>query len=340
MFGIYHYIDLFVQEITRVKKDDKALVILDDVKVAKFEDLVDTEGKKRRMVLINYLFLSAIKFELTFKLDIDDLNLKYVPPLINKIVLSLGDSLASLVQVYKIMGNSDLLCNPVKLVDNIGTGFVELFNEPRKGFLQGPDKYGSGLQKGVNSLLANVVGSNKSVVSVTGTLMTTKKSVRKKKKTEENANEEQKKATEDIGFQGVIENPYKNTKINGVQGFIKGLGSGFFGAILTPLAEMFTFNTNANRGMKNTAIKFAGGKIKTSNMIEEPMMVKVREVSSCEVYIENNMYSVTFIMTSGRRRGFKLYEQKVACRLYDLFKQITAGNIPIDKSNAIYENEF
>lgn len=155
MFNIYHYIDLFVQEITRVKKDDKALVILDDVKVPKFEDLVDTEGKKRRMVLINYLFLSAIKFELTIKLDIDDLNLKYVPPLINKIVLSLGDSLASiskspiklgemiyqnvfinaqklisligahyknqgLVQVYKIMGNSDL-CNPVKLVDNIGT---------------------------------------------------------------------------------------------------------------------------------------------------------------------------------------------------------------------------
>ena len=78
----------------------------------------------------------------------------------------------------------------------------------------------------------------------------------------------------------------------------------------------------------------------TYNMIEEPMMVKVRDVSSCEVHIENDMYSVTFIMTSGRRRGFKLYEQKVACRLYDLFKQITAGNIPIDKSSTIYENEL
>lgn len=43
----------------------------------------------------------------------------------------------------------------------------------------------------------------------------------------------------------------------------------------------------------------------TYNMIEEPMMVKVRDVSSCEVDIENDMYSVTFIMTSGRRRGFK-----------------------------------
>ena len=36
----------------------------------------------------------------------------------------------------------------------------------------------------------------------------------------------------------------------------------------------------------------------TYNMIEEPMMVKVRDVSSCEVHIENDMYSVTFIMTS------------------------------------------
>ena len=86
--------------------------------------------------------------------------------------------------------------------------------------------------------------------------MTAKKNIKKKKKTEENATlEESKKGTEDIGFRGVVENPYKNTKINGVQGFIKGLGYGFFGALLTPLAEIFTFNNNTNRGMKNTAIK-------------------------------------------------------------------------------------
>ena len=452
IFDMYHIAEMFIHDITDIKKDDKAMMIVDDVKVAPFSELVDTERKKRRMVLINYLFLSAIKFELTIKLDIDDLNLKYVPPLINKIVLSLGDSLSSitkspiklgemiyqnvfintkklisligahyvnqgLTQVYKIMGTTDLLTNPVKLVDNIGTGFVELFNEPRKGFLQGPNKYGSGLQKGVNSLLKNVGGSD-SIVNVTGTLMSTTKKGKGKKKKEENKEEMSgvtestvmKKGAEEInqGFQGVIENPYKNAKINGVQGFIKGLGTGFLGRILTPLSSMLTFGNSVSAGMKNTAIKFSGGKIKTCrfrhprviyqneplteydanlaevneilhrmkktsynkiflfadikkegdegkyltliltdrfflltyNMIEEPLMIRVRDVASCEVHIEGEMYSVTFIMNTGRRKGFKLYEQKVACRLYDLFKKITSGNIPIDKSNTIYENEF
>ena len=73
------------------------------------------------------------------------------------------------------------------------------------------------------------------------------------------------KGAEEInkGFQGVIENPYKNAKINGVQGFIKGLGSGFLETILTPLSSMLTFSKNNSTWMKNTAIKFAGGKIKT-----------------------------------------------------------------------------
>ena len=177
-----------------------------------------------------------------------------------------------LTQVYKIMGTTDLLTNPVRLVDNIGTGFVELFNEPRKGFLQGPNKYGSGLQKGVKSLLQNVGGSD-SVVNATGTLMsTTKKGKGKKKK--QDVKEEMSGVTETAavhkgaeeinkGFQGVIENPYKNAKINGVQGFIKGLGSGFLETILTPLSSMLTFSKNNSTWMKNTAIKFAGGKIKT-----------------------------------------------------------------------------
>ena len=452
IFDIYHNAEMFIHDITDMKKDDKALMIVDDVKVAPFSELVDSEKTKKRMVLINYLFLSAIKIELTIKLDIDDLNLKYVPPLIHKIVLSLGDSLSSitkspiklgemiyqnvfintkklisligahymnqgLTQVYKIMGTTDLLTNPVRLVDNIGTGFVELFNEPRKGFLQGPNKYGSGLQKGVKSLLQKVGGSD-SVVNATGTLMsTTKKGKGKKKK--QDVKEEMSGVTETAavhkgaeeinkGFQGVIENPYKNAKINGVQGFIKGLGSGFLETILTPLSSMLTFSKNNSTWMKNTAIKFAGGKIKTCrfrhprviyqneplteydanlaevneilhrmkktsfnkiflfadikkegdedkyltliltdrfflltyNMIEEPLMIRVRDVASCEVHIEGDMYSVTFIMNTGRRKGFKLYEQKVACRLYDLFKKITSGNIPIDKSNTIYENEF
>ena len=38
------------------------------------------------------------------------------------------------LQIYKILGSSDIIGNPVKLVEKIGTGFFEFVNEPRKGF--------------------------------------------------------------------------------------------------------------------------------------------------------------------------------------------------------------
>ena len=69
------------------------------------------------------------------------------------------------------MGSSDLLGNPVGLLENIGTGFLEFFNEPRKGFMQGPKEFGEGIAKGIASLIGNVVGGGlNSVSKITGTL--------------------------------------------------------------------------------------------------------------------------------------------------------------------------
>ena len=57
------------------------------------------------------------------------------------------------------------------MLDSLGTGFVEFFNEPRKGFMQGPKKFGEGLAKGVSSLVGNVVGGGlDTVTKITGTL--------------------------------------------------------------------------------------------------------------------------------------------------------------------------
>ena len=57
------------------------------------------------------------------------------------------------------------------LLDKVGTGFIEFFNEPRKGFLQGPKKFGEGLAKGMSSLVGNIVGGGLDTVSkITGTL--------------------------------------------------------------------------------------------------------------------------------------------------------------------------
>mmetsp|Transcript_47284 Transcript_47284/g.34572 ORF Transcript_47284/g.34572 Transcript_47284/m.34572 type:complete len:99 (+) Transcript_47284:649-945(+) len=80
------------------------------------------------------------------------------------------------LQFYKILGSSDLLGNPVGLVDKLGTGVYEFFNEPRKGLMTG--NFRAGLSKGVTSLVNNAVGGTfDSVSKLTGSLYGVLKSV-------------------------------------------------------------------------------------------------------------------------------------------------------------------
>ena len=75
------------------------------------------------------------------------------------------------MQFYKLIGSSDLLGNPVGLIDKLGTGVFEFFNEPRKGLLLGPKEFVGGVGKGVKSLVTNVVsGGFDSVSKITGSL--------------------------------------------------------------------------------------------------------------------------------------------------------------------------
>lgn len=39
-----------------------------------------------------------------------------------------------ITQIYKVLGSLDIIGNPVKLVRNVGGGFYDFVNEPRKGF--------------------------------------------------------------------------------------------------------------------------------------------------------------------------------------------------------------
>lgn len=86
-------------------------------------------------------------------------------------------------QFYKIIGSSDLIGNPLGLVDKLGTGVLEFFNEPRKGLMKGPEEFVGGVTKGVKSLTTNVVsGSMDSISKVTGSLYTVLKNVAGEKK--------------------------------------------------------------------------------------------------------------------------------------------------------------
>lgn len=82
------------------------------------------------------------------------------------------------MQFYKLIGSVDLIGNPVGLIDKLGTGVFEFFNEPRKGLLKGPKEFVGGVGKGVKSLVTGVVGSSfDSVSKITGSLYSVAKSV-------------------------------------------------------------------------------------------------------------------------------------------------------------------
>ena len=64
-----------------------------------------------------------------------------------------------------------MIGNPLGLVDKLGTGVFELFSEPKKGLLQGPQQFVGGVGKGVQSLTTNVVsGGTEFVGNITGSV--------------------------------------------------------------------------------------------------------------------------------------------------------------------------
>ena len=69
------------------------------------------------------------------------------------------------------MGSSDLLGNPVGLLNKIGMGFVELSREPAIGMRQGTTGFLKGIGKGLGGLVKGVVGGTfDSLSALTGSL--------------------------------------------------------------------------------------------------------------------------------------------------------------------------
>lgn len=40
--------------------------------------------------------------------------------------------------ILRVLGSSDLIGNPYKLIDNLGRGVNQIWYEPREGFMEGP----------------------------------------------------------------------------------------------------------------------------------------------------------------------------------------------------------
>lgn len=196
-----------------------------------------------------------------------------------------------ILQIYKILGSSDLIGNPVGLIDKLGTGVLEFINEPVKGIIKGPKAFAEGIKKGIRSLVGGIVaGSFESVSKITGNLYELVKEVGGDKQSAKRVNESED-ALENIlqgfkggvmdlatGVTGVFLKPWKGAKQQGPKGLIKGLGSGILGIMISPLTAALRIGSGLTSGVSNVATFLSKGKITPLGRVRFPRHFSPRMV--------------------------------------------------------------
>jgi len=217
-------------------------------------------------------------------------NLDRAPICLNALLLEhcfcSGDKLAemisshytrqALMEIYKILGSTDLLGNPVGLFNNVASGVLDFFYEPAKGIVTSPQAFGKGLAKGTASLVKNsVFGVFNAVSKITGTVgngvatlsldddylaSRQQKSRKKPKHVGDGALQGVQALGQGVfdGISGVVLKPIQGARKSGASGFAKGVGIGLIGIVVKPVAGVFEFASKTSEGVRNTATYFDG----------------------------------------------------------------------------------
>lgn len=196
-----------------------------------------------------------------------------------------------IVQFYKVLGSSDLIGNPIGLIDKLGTGVFEFINEPAKGLLKGPKAFATGVGKGFKSLVGNVVaGSFGSVSKITGSLYKVVKEVGGDTEAVKKMNESDSISTNmyegfkggvmDVanGISGVFTKPWQGAKDEGTKGFFKGLGSGVVGMVVSPVAAVLRFGSTITGGVSSAAIFLLKGKVQMMGRARFPRQFGAKRI--------------------------------------------------------------
>ena len=290
---------------------------------------VNLEKIDSGMLLFNYIFFSAIKFEININFNISDSEKFNIPIFLRKLekendensdeikfengqikfremiyenaFIGLSKLYALLIkhyqtqtinQFYQNLGFKNLITNPIKLLDSVGTGFIELVNETRKGFMLGPGYFGKRLNLGIHSLINDLYNEGKEyLTTATGTLLNMQNDSNIgeiKKQIERNRNKYITKGnplelkSESPCLNGIFLNPYKDVVIDGVQSFYK------------KLKNSNNNNNNNNKNiqssaiifeMKNDSIKYFIGKVPEEVRFRHPRVITENE--TIKVYKEN-----------------------------------------------------
>ena len=196
-----------------------------------------------------------------------------------------------ILQFYKVLGSSDLIGNPVGLIDKLGTGVLEFINEPVKGVIKGPKAFAEGVTKGVRSLVGNIVaGSFGSISKITGSLYGLVREVGGDMNGVERLNDSDN-AFDNIyqgikggvielaeGVTGIFTKPWKGAKKGGAKGLLKGIGSGLLGVVTSPLSAALRIGSGISTGVTNAATFLAKGKVTQMGRIRFPRHFSALEV--------------------------------------------------------------
>eukprot|EP01156_Anaeramoeba_ignava_P002311 Anaeramoba_ignava/a218061_314.p1 GENE.a218061_314~~a218061_314.p1 ORF type:complete len:527 (+),score=169.74 a218061_314:330-1910(+) len=178
-------------------------------------------------------------------------------------------------QLYKIIGSIDILGDPVGLLGGIGTGVIEFFHEPAKGIVHSPGDFAIGIGKGSWSLVKNsisgVMGTASKVIGAVGkgfTALTLDDEYKEQRRRDKLKNKP-KHAGDGVvkggkafakslwsGVSGIVTQPIKGAKKEGVKGFFKGAGKGLVGVVSKPVVGVTEFSSNVFDGIKNTTKLF------------------------------------------------------------------------------------
>lgn len=196
-----------------------------------------------------------------------------------------------LFQIYKIFGSVDLLGNPIGLIDKLGTGVFEFLNEPAKGALKGPKSFALGVEKGIRSLIGNVIaGGFGSVSKMTGGLYELVKEVSGDRQGGELINDKDNVAMNlysgvkggvfeiSDGITGIFTKPWKGAKKSGAAGFFKGVGSGLLGAATAPLLAALRLGSGLAAGITSAGTLLARGKVDPKGRLRFPRHFNARQV--------------------------------------------------------------
>ena len=122
-------------------------------------------------------------------------------------------------RLFRIIGSLDILGNPTGYASAICDGFMQIFEAPRKGLINGPLGFGTGVAKGFGTFISTVISSSFDVVGkITGTLLASCESLQGSKAVEQ---------LEEREPEHVIDGLFKGLK-EGVIDLSKGIGGIFF----------------------------------------------------------------------------------------------------------------